>query len=102
MCHQHTTNWADVQPCKKYFFVVFAGLDFADARPPENLVSSRVLDLIRPILNGFLAARPAPGAGPAGPSPAQFSRTPARPAAGRAVAAPAAGGRERRRRMDFI
>jgi hypothetical protein len=29
MCNQHTTNWGEVQPCKKYFFVVFAGANIA-------------------------------------------------------------------------
>ena len=67
MCDQHTTNWGCLQPCKKYFFLVWgdAGLRRASAGPGPR---ARVLRGIFPPLmlsqsgsNGGVApARSAP------------------------------------------
>ena len=54
MCDQHTTNCGGLQPCKKYFFVVFTGAKIAIGRLRRGPGFGLVLDRIYPFSNAFL------------------------------------------------
>ena len=64
ICNQHTTIWGDLQPSKKYFFVLFTGPNIAAGRLKNGRVSGLILGRISSFFNAFLpATRGWPGAG---------------------------------------
>ena len=61
MCDQHTTNCGGLQPCKKYFFVVFTGANFALGRVHYGPGFGLVFGGIFPFFNAFLPVLSGPG-----------------------------------------